>query len=197
MEDNPDDYSGPSAYLYNKPPEKRDKRSQPYHKQHRKFRRWSLQNRPGVLALNGPTLVGTQRWRWAVPISRPVWDCNVFWESVTLFGVLCCFQVSGRVPLPWPTFDSCKQDLATNTDDILSFLNIDVSHFCSSWGSNFKLWDLSEFSNTFHTHVSWYSPERSSCCLCWLFSYSTAPCGFMLCCFWKCCCVLCVSKKPF
>lgn len=39
MEENPDDYSGPSAYIYNKPPDKRDKRSQPYHKQFRKFRR--------------------------------------------------------------------------------------------------------------------------------------------------------------
>uniref|UniRef100_A0A8C2AY69 Probable RNA-binding protein 18 n=1 Tax=Cyprinus carpio TaxID=7962 RepID=A0A8C2AY69_CYPCA len=39
MEENPDDYCGPSAYIYNKPPEKRDKRSQPYHKQFRKFRR--------------------------------------------------------------------------------------------------------------------------------------------------------------
>ncbi|XP_043106203.1 probable RNA-binding protein 18 isoform X1 [Puntigrus tetrazona] len=39
MEENPDDYSGPSAYIYNKPPDKRDKRSQPYYKPFRKFRR--------------------------------------------------------------------------------------------------------------------------------------------------------------
>ncbi|KAJ8401984.1 hypothetical protein AAFF_G00375650 [Aldrovandia affinis] len=38
MEENPDEeYSGPSAYLYNKPPEK--KRPTPYHKHGRKFRR--------------------------------------------------------------------------------------------------------------------------------------------------------------
>ncbi|MCI4388567.1 hypothetical protein PGIGA_G00087640 [Pangasianodon gigas] len=38
MEENVDEeYSGPSPYLYNKPPEKKDKRSQPYNKQ---FRRW-------------------------------------------------------------------------------------------------------------------------------------------------------------
>lgn len=43
MEENPDDYSGPSAYIYNKPPDNRDKRSQPYRKQFRKFRRWPLQ----------------------------------------------------------------------------------------------------------------------------------------------------------
>uniref|UniRef100_A0A9J8A6L1 Probable RNA-binding protein 18 n=1 Tax=Cyprinus carpio carpio TaxID=630221 RepID=A0A9J8A6L1_CYPCA len=39
MEENPDDYSGPSAYIYNKPPDKRDKRSQPYYKPFRRFRR--------------------------------------------------------------------------------------------------------------------------------------------------------------
>lgn len=43
MEENPDDYSGPSAYTYNKPPDKREKRSQPYHKHFRKHRRWPLQ----------------------------------------------------------------------------------------------------------------------------------------------------------
>ncbi|XP_053501139.1 probable RNA-binding protein 18 isoform X2 [Ictalurus furcatus] len=40
MEDNVDEeYSGPSPYLYNKPPEKKDKRSQPYNKQFRRFKR--------------------------------------------------------------------------------------------------------------------------------------------------------------
>ncbi|KAI5099477.1 putative RNA-binding protein 18 [Silurus meridionalis] len=40
MEENVDEeYAGPSPYLYNKPPEKKDKRSQPYHKQFRRFRR--------------------------------------------------------------------------------------------------------------------------------------------------------------
>ncbi|XP_066507218.1 probable RNA-binding protein 18 isoform X1 [Hoplias malabaricus] len=40
MEENTDEeYSGPSAYLYNKPTEKREKRSQPYNKQFRRFRR--------------------------------------------------------------------------------------------------------------------------------------------------------------
>ncbi|KAI5620077.1 putative RNA-binding protein 18 [Silurus asotus] len=37
MEENVDEeYAGPSPYLYNKPPEKKDKRSQPYHKQFRR-----------------------------------------------------------------------------------------------------------------------------------------------------------------
>lgn len=48
MEENPDDsYSGPSAYVYNKPPER--KRWEPYSKSHhsnqsrpRKFRRWPI-----------------------------------------------------------------------------------------------------------------------------------------------------------
>ncbi|KAK3522062.1 hypothetical protein QTP70_022625 [Hemibagrus guttatus] len=40
MEENVDEeYSGPSPYLYNKPPEKKDKRSQPYNKQFRRFKR--------------------------------------------------------------------------------------------------------------------------------------------------------------
>ncbi|MCJ8742807.1 hypothetical protein PDJAM_G00086660 [Pangasius djambal] len=40
MEENVDEeYSGPSPYLYNKPPEKKDKRSQPYNKPFRRFRR--------------------------------------------------------------------------------------------------------------------------------------------------------------
>lgn len=40
MEENVDEeYSGPSPYLYNKPPEKKDKRSQPYSKPFRRFKR--------------------------------------------------------------------------------------------------------------------------------------------------------------
>ncbi|KAF4082686.1 hypothetical protein AMELA_G00154500 [Ameiurus melas] len=40
MEENVDEeYSGPSPYLYNKPPEKKDKRSQPYNKPFRRFKR--------------------------------------------------------------------------------------------------------------------------------------------------------------
>ncbi|TRY69661.1 hypothetical protein DNTS_028426 [Danionella cerebrum] len=39
MEQNPDDFTGPSPYIYNKPTDKKDKRSQPYHKPFRKFRR--------------------------------------------------------------------------------------------------------------------------------------------------------------
>ncbi|XP_051540232.1 probable RNA-binding protein 18 [Myxocyprinus asiaticus] len=39
MDENPDDFSGPLVYIYNKPSDKKDKRSQPYRKQFRKFRR--------------------------------------------------------------------------------------------------------------------------------------------------------------
>ncbi len=53
MEENPDDYTGPSAYVYNKPPDKKDKRSQPYNKPFRKFRRWPLQQLSSVAALKG------------------------------------------------------------------------------------------------------------------------------------------------
>ena len=58
MEENPDDdYSGPSAYVYNKPPER--KRWEPYSKSHhnnqsrpfRKFRRWPILPEWGALTL--------------------------------------------------------------------------------------------------------------------------------------------------
>lgn len=49
MEENPDEqYSGPSVYLYNKPPEK--KRPAPYGRHHRKHRRW----RGGVCSARPP-----------------------------------------------------------------------------------------------------------------------------------------------
>lgn len=40
MEENVDEeYAGPSPYLYNKPPDKKDRRPQPYHRPFRRFRR--------------------------------------------------------------------------------------------------------------------------------------------------------------
>lgn len=104
MEENPDDdYSGPSAYVYNKPPER--KRWEPYSKSHhnnqsrpfRKFRRWPIL--PLILEIPAPpppthlspiytqtdSILDTIKTIHILSGNERFWSCSKYFEKTGLF----------------------------------------------------------------------------------------------------------------